>query len=359
LVERPVRAGLMRPRLALAAWGNASVALVLAIGMVGAPSVVGAAASGSSSGEGGGGITAAPPVPNVAPRTAVRPGTSTAARAVRPAAGAKTAAMRHRKPGTSASPSTLYGYGGPVTHSSAPPVVAASGPPPLRIAVVGDSMANNLGNGLVSWQKHRSDVVVYNLAIPGCPISRGGTEAFPDGYEWQVKPECGWWADPKSDRSVNLKKFDPDVIVMQDSGNEIPNRKQPNWPTYLHAGDAVFDSWMLNEYRTAIRALTQGGHAKIVMLTAICGDWTNYPHWGNDQTPNQRVRDVNVDYQQLSATSYTLEDLNGVLCPNGKYSDTVEDVHNARPDGYHLSDAAALAVVTKWLGPILLAQGKS
>ena len=156
-----------------------------------------------------------------------------------------------------------------------------------------------------------------------------------------------------------INVLDPDVIVLQDSGNEIPNRKQPNWPTYLHAGDAVFDSWMLNEYQTAIKTLTSGGHAKVVMLTAVCGDWTNYPHWGNDATPNQRVRDVNVDYSELTATKYSLQDLNAVLCPNGKYSSTVEGVDNARPDGYHLSDAAALAVVTKWLGPILLNEGKS
>ena len=361
LLELPIRAGRLRPRLAAAAWVPASVALVVGIAMLGQSAPIGA----SQALAGDGTITAAaPPLPTAPPRAALphtrggaRPSASASATSAQRAAARK----RAKAHGGSASFDPMYGYGGTVSAPSAPPAVngQTGGPPPMRIAVVGDSMANNLGNALVTWQKSRSDVEVYNLAIPGCPISRGGTEQFPDGYEWQVKPECGWWADPQSDRSVALKKFDPDVIVLQDSGNEIPNRKQPNWPTYLHAGDAVFDSWMLNEYQTAIKTLTQGGHAKVVMLTAICGDWTNYPHWGNDQTPNQRVRDVNVDYSELTATQYSLQDLNAVLCPGGKYSTTVEGVQNARPDGYHLSDAAALAVVTKWLGPILLNEGSS
>ena len=364
LLELPIRAGRLRPRLAAAAWVPASVALIVGISLVGETAPIGASAL-----AGNDNVTAtAPPLPAPPPAPSAQAALPHTRGGARPAAtassatAARRAAHRHSRPGANgASSDPMYGYGGNVSAPSAPPAVKSkpSGPPPLRIAVVGDSMANNLGNALVSWEKSRSDVEVYNLAIPGCPISRGGTEEFPDGYQWQVKAECGWWADPQSDRSVNLKKFDPDVIVLQDSGNEIPNRKQPSWPTYLHAGDAVFDSWMLNEYQTAIQTLTSNGHAKVVMLTAICGDWTNYPHWGNDQTPNQRVRDVNVDYSELTATQYSLQDLNAVLCPNGKYSSTVEGVDNARPDGYHLSDQAALAVVTKWLGPILLDAGKS
>ena len=358
LLERPIRAGRLRPRLAVAAWAQASVALVLGISMLGASAPIGSAALA----DGGASIPAAPPVPAAPARVSALPHAGARSLPTATATAAQRAAARRRaaaaQPAADFNP--MYGYGGAVSAPSSPPSVSSSsGPPPLRIAVVGDSMGNNLGNALVTWQKSRQDVSVYNLAIPGCPISRGGTEEFPDGYQWQVKPECGWWADPTSDRSVNLKSFNPDVIVLQDSGNEIPNRKQPNWPTYLHAGDAVFDSWMLNEYQTAIQTLTRGGHAKVVLLTAICGDWTNYPHWGNDATPNQRVRDVNVDYDELTATNYTLEDLNAVLCPNGKFSNTVEGVDNARPDGYHLSDAAALAVVTKWLGPILLNIGNS
>jgi peptidoglycan/LPS O-acetylase OafA/YrhL len=364
LLEVPIRAGRLRPRLAAMAWGPASLALILGMSMIGQSSPVGTAAL---TGGGDAVTSAAPPLP-VAPTHAALPHTRAGARPSAAAATAAAAAAAHRAARTRSTPGAggassdpMYGYGGNVKAPAAPPSTntQASGPPPLRIAVVGDSMANNLGNALVSWQKSRNDVEVYNLAIPGCPISRGGTEEFPDGYQWDVKAACGWWADPQSDRSVNLKKFDPDVIVLQDSGNEIPNRKQPNWPTYLHAGDAVFDSWMLNEYQTAINTLTSGGHAKVVMLTAICGDWTNYPHWGNDATPNQRVRDVNVDYNELTATKYSLQDLNAVLCPNGKYSTTVEGVDNARPDGYHLSDTAALAVVTKWLGPILMNAGSS
>jgi hypothetical protein len=41
-------------------------------------------------------------------------------------------------------------------------------------------------------------------------------------------------------------------------------------------------------------------------------------------------------------------------CPNGAYSDTVDGVSDARPDGYHLSPDGEDAVATTWLGPQVL-----
>ena len=45
------------------------------------------------------------------------------------------------------------------------------------------------------------------------------------------------------------------------------------------------------------------------------------------------------------------------ICPNGQFSDQVEGVQDGRPDGYHLSSDAAVALARNWLGPIALATG--
>jgi hypothetical protein len=155
----------------------------------------------------------------------------------------------------------------------------------------------------------------------------------------------------------SLRSFDPDVIVLQDGMNMIPDRKTAGWPTYFGPGDGVYDNWAVNGYQNAINTFTSGGHAKVVLLTAVCADWANVSRWEGQGQPQQRVSDLNLDYRGLTAFHYTLKDLNTVLCPNGSFTNTVEGVPNARPDGYHLSDQAALAVARDWLGPLLLQQG--
>ena len=45
------------------------------------------------------------------------------------------------------------------------------------------------------------------------------------------------------------------------------------------------------------------------------------------------------------------------MCPNGQYSNTVDGVDDARPDGFHFTDEAATALARDWLGPLLLQAG--
>ena len=49
----------------------------------------------------------------------------------------------------------------------------------------------------------------------------------------------------------------------------------------------------------------------------------------------------------------TATDLAGRVCPDGRFSDSVEGVANARPDGIHFSDEAA-SRLSEWLGPEIL-----
>ena len=223
-----------------------------------------------------------------------------------------------------------------------------------RNAVVGDSMANGLGQALVDWAKNRTDVVVYNLSINGCPLTRGGTRKFPDGYMWTIDPECGWWSDPGSSRWQYATQFAPNVLFVQDGLNEVADRKLPSWPTYRHPGDPLFDTWALSEYRAMINALNGSGSMTTVIGNAVCGDWANLPHWQSMSDVPQRIQALNTLYQTLTADGDTVADLSGQLCPGGKYTTTVDGVSDARPDGYHLSEEAANVVVSRWLGPLLL-----
>jgi hypothetical protein len=139
--------------------------------------------------------------------------------------------------------------------------------------------------------------------------------------------------------------------------NESVNWRLPDSAGTQHPGDPSFDDWLLSEYRT-MTAVAAGSHAKVVFGNAACFD-AKSEQWVGFEFPDaqQRQSALNATYQRLTASGVQLLDLNQRLCPNGTFTQTVEGVDKGRPDGYHLSDAAGLALVTDWLGPQLLAAG--
>jgi peptidoglycan/LPS O-acetylase OafA/YrhL len=225
-------------------------------------------------------------------------------------------------------------------------------PDALRIAVVGDSLANNFGTGLLQWAKNRSDVVVTNLAVPACPISRGGTRRFSPQYEFPIAADCAWWDDDESDRLARLRSFKPDIVLVEDALNEIADRKLPEWPDYLAPGDPRFDAWLLNEYRTAAKVFSEDG-ALVVFANAPCADWERNPAWNSMSKPDQRVDALNRVYDNVVASTTKVADFFDRVCPDGKFTETVEGVDDARPDGFHLIDEASQRLAERWLAPFL------
>lgn len=233
-------------------------------------------------------------------------------------------------------------------------------PPPevppgaLRVVVVGDSIGNNLGQGLMSWAESRSDVAVYNLAVPACPISRGGERRLSPGRPFPVDEVCGWWDDPGHERRQALDSFAPDVVVLQDGINEVFDRRLPEWSQWRRPGEPQLDTWLIEEYRAA----ADRWGAKLLLTNAPCGDWQRYEHFDDLEDPEVRLSALNVGvYPRVPGAQ--VADLFQRLCPGGRYSDEVEGVPDGRPDGFHLSPEASHALARNWLGPIVLDLGRS
>jgi peptidoglycan/LPS O-acetylase OafA/YrhL len=371
LVEQPIRAGRIRWPEVAPAWSLATI-LALASLVLAAQVTTGGAATGGAS-EVASGLnfrsapSAVPTATTYLTTTTTRPGALTPVPGAGVAGGPSVAVTAPLSSGTltrATTPTTAHSsYNalyGPVTPPAPPPTV--SNPNALRVAVVGDSMADGLAYGLEQWANARGDVVVYDLAIPGCPLSRGGTRQFPDGSPWSVPDECAWWDDPSSDRSQELAQFRPQVIVLQDGMNELPDRKLPSWSSYRHAGQPSFDSWLLSEYSAALKVFTGNNsyHSRVLALNAVCanwdqlgGPWTDF----DNGTGATRVSSLDTDSAELTVTNSRDVNYESYLCPNGQFTDTVAGVQNGRPDGYHLSKAASLAVAQQWLGPMILNQG--
>ncbi|HET9691241.1 MAG TPA: acyltransferase family protein [Acidimicrobiales bacterium] len=383
VVERPIRLGRIRWPEVAPAWSAATVMALAGVMVVSEATTGGAATSGALL---AGGAPGGPAVTGPAPSAAATVGSPTAPvtalAAARPAAtsvagtagatgvtgGSAAATGGDQAGGTvtrsaAASPTTtragnqLYGT---VQPPAPPPPV--TNPNALRVAVVGDSMANDLAYGLEQWSASRSDVVVYDLTTPGCPLSRGGVRRLPDGEAWTIDTRCAWWADPSSDRSQELAKFQPQVIVLQDGMNEIVDRKLPSWASYEHTGQPSFDQWLMSEYEAALKVFTGNGayHARVLALNTVCANWDELGSaWSpfDNGTGAGRVASLDADSAELTVTNSRDVDYESYLCPNGQFDPTVAGVSNGRPDGFHLSAAAATAVAQQWLGPLILQQG--
>jgi hypothetical protein len=231
-----------------------------------------------------------------------------------------------------------------------PPVPAGA----LKILVVGDSIGNNLGNGLVSWSSGRTDVVAYNLAIPACSVSLGGDRRLDPDHEFPLRSWCSWWADPNSPRYQAMQKFAPDVVFVEDGVNETFERRFPNWPDWEKPGQPQFDDFVVQQYQTFTDAF-RNLKAKVVVANAPCGDWERFFPGITDGPA--RIRDLdNLDYPRIVGDQGA--DFFSEVCPNGQYSDTVDGVQDARPDGFHFSNDAAYALARDWLGPLLIQAGK-
>ena len=340
-IEAPIRAGRLPLSIGLPSWANASVGLVAVLTLITMDATAGATTplSGAIDKAAPPPVVAAPKQAGPAPRVVLK------ANPNRPAASKPAATPNEIATGPAA--------------ADAPPTWDASGTRPLRVAIIGDSMASNLGTGLKAWAAGRGDVVTYSLATLGCPLSRGGTRRSPTGDNWEVKEQCGWWADPSSDRAQYLAQFHPDVIVVQDAMNELPDRKLPEWPDYRHTGEPAFDQWLLNEYNALLSTVapSQSG-TKVLFLNAVCVDWAllggGYEYYGDGGEGDRRVQSLRATAGALAPSGAKVADYYSHLCPDGKFTQNVDGVQDARPDGYHLSDDASRAVAQRWLGPLIL-----
>ena len=235
------------------------------------------------------------------------------------------------------------------------PIYAPPHVPPgaLKVAVVGDSVGRNLSEGLEVWAAERGDVAVYRAAVQACPLSRGGERQFPNGRQFAISPECGWWDDPTNERYRVLHEFRPDVVVVQDAVNEIMDRRLPEWEDYRRPGDPRFDNWLRDEYEYAARSWIEAFGATVIMTNAPCADWDRWESFGSIEDVELRVQALNTGVYP-GVIEARVVDLFERVCPGGRYSDEVEGVPNGRPDGLHFSDEASAALARNWLGPIIL-----
>lgn len=211
-----------------------------------------------------------------------------------------------------------------------PEARAAAVHPPLRILVIGDSVALTLGRGLERWgAEHR--VAVWNRATFWCGLAYGGRVAMMGS-----KPSC----DNRRQVSTSVRAFDPDAVVVLSTIWDVAGRRLPGWNAFLRPGDPTFDAWLAEAERNMVRLMVAKG-AHVVRLALSCV---------RDQTLQAQIalenRAVGPMLRERFPGRYTEFDLESLVCPDRRFDNRVGPVTGARPDGMHFSDRAA-----DWLAP--------
>jgi peptidoglycan/LPS O-acetylase OafA/YrhL/lysophospholipase L1-like esterase len=234
-----------------------------------------------------------------------------------------------------------------------PPTVTAAAVEthhPLRVMLVGDSVAASMAPGLAAQAKARG-FVFWSAAVPGCGLATDVGERWFD--EWEgLDPRCtpGW----RTRWPLQVAAFKPDIVIMLVGGQDMFDRRINGQVIKFDtpAGAALAES----DESQAIKLLSARG-ARVVVLTTpyyVLG-WPQQVEV--DRSPLYKPwTDMYNGYQRAVAKQaggkVAILDLNRLLDPNGVWTDTVDGIQVRTFDKCHLSTAGA-NFVAKWLTPQL------
>jgi hypothetical protein len=251
---------------------------------------------------------------------------------------------------------------------------------PVRVLLVGDSLALTLGIGLQGAisadPKTYAHLRVFNEGIPGCGVA-DGTTGVEQGTTFIVAPPCT--PDPQSadcppggvfgpNQNVPcqawtaawtdwVSQMKPNVVVLLAGGNEVKNRLYDGAMTSIL--DPKFAAYVESQLEKAVKIATARG-ALMVLMTEPCQSTGNQPNgepWPEDDPARQAVynsllRKVAAEHPE----NVFIQDLNTAVCPGGSYAEDLNGVAVRQPDGLHFDmqpgtggDYLAPAVLPYWL----------
>jgi peptidoglycan/LPS O-acetylase OafA/YrhL len=209
--------------------------------------------------------------------------------------------------------------------------------PPVRILLVGDSMAGSLGVGM-SLVAARYGAELVNAGSPGCSVGEGSMVQV---LWYTIAP--GQPCEPSDPphlldvyRSL-VEKFDPDVVVYLARADTLNTELGGAW---VHVGDPSYDQWMESRFQQAISVFGSTG-AHVVMLTSPYYDSGEQPD-GQPWPENAPVR-VSTDNRLLrqatlvNPTGSSVINLGTLVSPAGEFSTDVDGVPVRCSDGVHFT----------------------
>jgi peptidoglycan/LPS O-acetylase OafA/YrhL len=219
---------------------------------------------------------------------------------------------------------------------------------PLRVVVVGDSVAHELAPLLDGWGADAGVWAVASHARIGCGIVRGGaTRGALVNPEFG--PECSVWPD---EWSRMLTVVQPDLVVLAGGFWDAIDRRMAPRDPWRAPGDATQDRLIVDEYHLALEVLT---------ATGVPVAWLDHPAVVPSPTGVNASNPADYDPARMRR----LDELQAEVVARHPGAQVVrtrafleawpggELDPELRPDGMHFSGAGAAPFIA-WLGPELV-----
>ncbi len=215
----------------------------------------------------------------------------------------------------------------------------AYGSHPVRLLILGDSIAMTLGVGLAVGSQAGYGVTVSDHAALGCDLDPQ-LEIFTSGAAGPATQGCAQWQGLWPLLGAAEK---PQVVAIGLGRWEVTDHLfHGQW---AHIGEPAWDAHLTSELQAAV-AMFHGIGAKVVLFTMPYIDPSDRQPDGLPWSENApvRVQAYNALVRQVAGADpgeVEVIDLNRLLSPDGVYTASLDGV-DVRPDGVHISTAGGL-----------------
>lgn len=213
----------------------------------------------------------------------------------------------------------------------------------MRIVVTGDSTADALGTGIVSWAAANPSLAGAEVvAAPGCGFVMGGERAVGQGFE--STESCSGWVE--SQLLPAVRRTEPDVVVVMTTTWDIVGHRWDDGES-LSPLDTEFRARLDAAYEDLVAELTAAGAGRVAFVRQPVPDvwWLDKVQEEDEPERHAVLYDI---YADLAARFPDLVDVIPLVDwfdAEGYQRDKL-----VRPDGVHLDPGAATDIVDRYLG---------
>jgi lysophospholipase L1-like esterase len=216
----------------------------------------------------------------------------------------------------------------------------------VRVLVVGDSTAEATTEGIAAWAlAHPGYLEISTRWCPGCGFLLDGTIT-----SWDAAAFVKQSADVLQHQLPEaVRQLRPDLVVLMSTVNDVANRRWTAAEGVLTPEDAAYRARLDAAYRGATDFVRALGVANVAWIMPP----TPFPPWPEPEMRDpvrwQVHHDVIRSAVAARPSGVSLIDLDGWMAAIGEATDVAW-----RPDGVHLTRAAATTAADRFLGPAMV-----
>jgi hypothetical protein len=211
----------------------------------------------------------------------------------------------------------------------------AYGSHPVRLLLLGDSIALTLGMGLSVGSQEKYGVTLTDDATVGCDLDPQ-LQVVTSGAAGPATPGCDNW---QALWPFLIAGQRPQVVALGLGRWEVADHLLDG--RWVHIGEPAWDAHLTADLQSAVTILRSFG-AKVVLLTMPYVDPSDRQPDGQPWSENTtaRVQAYNALVRQVARTHpgvVSVLDLNRMLSPDGAYTASMSGVAVRSTDGIHIS----------------------